>query len=92
METTNPKYIELISQSAEETQKEANVLKNEEAKLQLQGHKLELKKSVAEAKRVLLTLKKSETFNTREIYKQKNKIDLLERELTYAEELESELF
>lgn len=89
---TSTKYIDLLLKTDSEIMAENRTLLNETAELGLQGHCLELKKSIAKKQGELNTLKGANPYTPRPIYVKSKEIEALEAELQFMNELREEQF
>lgn len=90
--STVKKYFARINQTEEELAKQDNLLKAKGASLSNQQEVLRVQKEIAQ-KQILMEGEKSNVnFSSKTIYSIQNQIDLLERELTFYENLHKELF
>lgn len=86
------KYLDLISQGAEETAKSNNALVAEEASLATQSAILNCKREISQATMHLANSKKATPFNIIDVIGATNTLQLLERKLNVLNELHKELF
>jgi len=86
------KYLDLISQGAEETAKSNNALVAEEASLATQSAILNCKREISQAAQSVIANKQAVPFNVGNIVNAINTLQLLERKLNVLNELHKELF
>ena len=86
------KYLDRLNQTAEETAKSNNVLIAEEKHLDFQKEAFECKKQISMQVRTIEELKSSKDFTAKSLYQLECKVQLLERELAYYNNLIKELF
>lgn len=86
------KFLERLNQTAEETAKNNNILVAEEKHLDFQKEVLECKKQISSITQAIETAKSSTTVSAKYLYTKQCEKQLLERELSYYEELLKELF
>lgn len=86
------KYLELISQNAEETAKSNNTLVAEEANLTIQSAILNCKRDISQCSQQLTDIKKAVPFHVPNLIEITNRLQLLERKLQMMNELHKELF
>jgi hypothetical protein len=86
------KYLDRLNQTAEETAQTNNVLIAEEKHLDIQRESFECKKAISIQLRAIEDLKSSTTFTAKSLYQLECKVQLLNRELAYYNNLIQELF
>ena len=86
------KYLDRLNQTAEETAKSNNVLIAEEKHLDFQRESFECKKQISIQLRTIEDLKSSKGFTAKSLYQLECKVQLLNRELEYYNNLIQELF
>lgn len=87
-----PKYLDLISKSKSDLDKEQLELFEEESKQNVDGDILATKKEIASTKRELLDKKSQKPLNPKEVVKISQKLIGLQNGLKALEDLKAELF
>lgn len=86
------KYLELISQNAEETAKSNNSIVAEEASLAIQSAIVNCKREISSATQEVARQKRTVPFNVQHTLNAINVLQLLERKMVVLTELHKELF